>query len=152
MLAQKRIQGNPCESKENNSPSFSGSLSFSYCLNNTYDSPAKHFQVIWSYSCLFKALNIFFKKTRLCLLILLLYLLCPFLILSLNFHNDFKFLTRGSLKLFIGLYHHWNYKAVQSTKMRQKKKLYKEHTWYRIVEHLNKVTGLNRKLSAQIRD
>ena len=80
------------------------------------------------------------------------YLLCPFLILSLNFHNDFKFLTRGSLKLFIGLYHHWNYKAVQSTKMRQKKKLYKEHTWYRIVEHLNKVTGLNRKVSAQIRD
>jgi len=62
MLAQKRIQGNPCESKENNIPSFSGSLSFSYCLNNTYDSPAKHFQVIWSYSCLFEALNIFFKK------------------------------------------------------------------------------------------
>ena len=34
MLAQKRIQANPCESKENNSLSFSGSLSFSYCLNN----------------------------------------------------------------------------------------------------------------------
>lgn len=114
----KKNQSNLIESKENNSPSFSGSLFFSYCLNNTYDSPSKAFPSNLITPVCSKHLTVFLKSQPLSNSFII------FCVLSSsspwNF-TWFQILDRGSLKLFIGLYHHWRVQNSSKHKMRQKR-------------------------------